>query len=161
MNSAFVHCLRTHKFYFLVTFSLKMGLTILFTHLKIILLQYFQFQFSVSAKISSIQTDKSISAPISAMMSHSRKSDFLFWRISWRKWILCCKEKTRCHHSSTSIETLNSFRWYTISSDKRNCTYTNFNLKSRLANLWVNSNSSLRYSHIWAYFASFQAMSDL
>ena len=34
-----------------------MGLTILFIHLKIILLQYFQFQFSVSAKISSIQTD--------------------------------------------------------------------------------------------------------
>ena len=34
---------------------LKMGLTVLFTHLKIILLQC--FQFSVSAKISSIQTD--------------------------------------------------------------------------------------------------------
>ena len=32
-----------------------MGHTILFTHLKIILLQY--FQFSVSAKISCIQTD--------------------------------------------------------------------------------------------------------
>ena len=34
---------------------LKKGLTILFTHLKIILLQY--FQFLVSTKISSIQTD--------------------------------------------------------------------------------------------------------
>ena len=34
---------------------LKMGLTALFTHLKIILLQC--FQFSVSAKISYIQTD--------------------------------------------------------------------------------------------------------
>ena len=34
---------------------LKMGLTALFTHLKIILLQY--FQFSVLVKISSIQTD--------------------------------------------------------------------------------------------------------
>ena len=33
-----------------------MGPTTLFTHLKIILLQCFQFQFSVSAKISSIQT---------------------------------------------------------------------------------------------------------
>ena len=32
-----------------------MGPTVLFTHLKIILLQY--FQFSVSATISSIQTD--------------------------------------------------------------------------------------------------------
>ena len=29
----------------------------LFTHLKIILLQCFQFQFSVLAKINSIQTD--------------------------------------------------------------------------------------------------------
>ena len=37
-------------------FLLKMGSTILFTHLKIILLQCFQFQFSISAKISSIQT---------------------------------------------------------------------------------------------------------
>ena len=34
---------------------LKMSLTVLFTHLKIILLQY--FQFSVSVTISSIQTD--------------------------------------------------------------------------------------------------------
>lgn len=34
-----------------------------------------------------------ISAPISIIMSHSRKSDFLFWRISWRKRILCCNEK--------------------------------------------------------------------
>ena len=41
---------------FLTTFLLKMGPTTLFTHLKIISLQYFQFQFSVSAKISSIQT---------------------------------------------------------------------------------------------------------
>ena len=34
---------------------LKMGPTVLFTHLKIILLRY--FQFSISATISSIQTD--------------------------------------------------------------------------------------------------------
>ena len=44
VNSAFVHCSWTHKFHFLATFSLKMGLTTLFVHLKIILLQYFQFQ---------------------------------------------------------------------------------------------------------------------
>ena len=55
VNSAVVHCLRTHKLHFLSTFSLKIGPTVLFTHLKIILLQYFQFsvfsfQFSVSAK---------------------------------------------------------------------------------------------------------------
>ena len=48
----FKHCfvLFTH---FSVTFLLKMGSMILFTHLKIILLQCFQF----SAKISCIQTD--------------------------------------------------------------------------------------------------------
>ena len=55
MNSAFVYCLRTHKYHFLSTFSLKMSLTILFTHLKFILLQYFSvfsfsFQFSAVSK---------------------------------------------------------------------------------------------------------------
>ena len=56
VNSVSVHCLQIHKFHFSAIFSLKMGLTALFTHLKIILLQCFQFQFLVSAKISSIQT---------------------------------------------------------------------------------------------------------
>ena len=42
VNSASVHCLRTHKFHFLSIFSLKMGPTVLFTHLKIILLSWFQ-----------------------------------------------------------------------------------------------------------------------
>ena len=57
VNSAFVHYSRTHKLHFSATFSLKMGLTVLFTHLKIISQQCFQFQFSVLAKISSIQMD--------------------------------------------------------------------------------------------------------
>ena len=57
VNSAFVHCLRTHKYYFLTIFSLKIGPMILFTHLKIILLQYFQFSIFSFSKISSIQTD--------------------------------------------------------------------------------------------------------
>ena len=47
----------SHKLHFSATFSLKMGPTVLFIHLKIISLQCFQFQFSVSAKINSIQTD--------------------------------------------------------------------------------------------------------
>ena len=47
----------THKSHFLVTFSLKLGPTILFTHLKIILLQCFQFSVFSFSKISSIQTD--------------------------------------------------------------------------------------------------------
>ena len=34
----------SHKLHFSTTFSLKMGSMILFTYLKIILLQYFQFQ---------------------------------------------------------------------------------------------------------------------
>ena len=42
VNSVSVHCSWTHKFHFLSIFSLKMGPTALFTHLKIILLQWFQ-----------------------------------------------------------------------------------------------------------------------
>ena len=50
-----VHGSWTHKFHFSATFSLKMGHTVLFTHLKIILLQYFSvfnfsFQFSAVSK---------------------------------------------------------------------------------------------------------------
>ena len=42
-----VQCSWTHKFHFSVIFSLKMGPTVLFTHLKIILLHYFSvFSFS-------------------------------------------------------------------------------------------------------------------
>ena len=40
------YCLRNHKFQFSATFSLKMGPTLLFTHLKIILLQYFTVSIS-------------------------------------------------------------------------------------------------------------------
>ena len=57
VNSATVHYLWTHKFHFSATFSLKMGPTALFTHLKIILLQCFQFSVFNFSKISSIQTD--------------------------------------------------------------------------------------------------------
>ena len=53
MNSIFVHCLRTHKFNFLSNFLLKIGPTVLFTHLKIISLQYFQFQFQFSVLLVS------------------------------------------------------------------------------------------------------------
>ena len=35
------YCLRTHKYHFSATSSLKMGPTLLFTRLKVILLQYF------------------------------------------------------------------------------------------------------------------------
>ena len=48
-----VHYSWTHKFHFSATFSLKLGPTVLFTYLKIILLQYFlvfKFQFSAISK---------------------------------------------------------------------------------------------------------------
>ena len=48
VNSTSVYCSRIYKHYFSVTFSLKIGHMVLCTHLKIILLQY--FQFSVSGK---------------------------------------------------------------------------------------------------------------
>ena len=57
VNSAPVHCSQTHKFYFSTIFSLKIGHTALFTHLKIILLQCFQFSIFNFSKINSIQTD--------------------------------------------------------------------------------------------------------
>ena len=47
----------THKSHFSATFLLKIGLIVLFTHLKIILLQYFQFSIFNFSKINSIQTD--------------------------------------------------------------------------------------------------------
>ena len=55
VNSASVYCLCSHKFHFSTIFSLKIGLTVLFTHLKIILLQYFQFSVFNFSKISGSQ----------------------------------------------------------------------------------------------------------
>ena len=49
-----VHCSRDSQFFFSTKLSLKIDPTILFTHLKIILLQY--FQFLIFSKICSIQT---------------------------------------------------------------------------------------------------------
>ena len=49
-NANLVHIkfLITHKFHFSATFSLKISPTVLFTHLKIILLQYFSvFSFQL------------------------------------------------------------------------------------------------------------------
>ena len=44
-----------HKYFIKKKKTLKLGSTVLFTHLKIILLQY--FKFSIFSKISGIQTD--------------------------------------------------------------------------------------------------------
>ena len=46
VNSVFMYCMycsRTHKYHFLTIFLLKIGSMVLFTHLKFILLQCFQF----------------------------------------------------------------------------------------------------------------------
>ena len=55
-----VHRSWIHKFHFLVIFLLKIGFTVLFTHLKIILLQYFlvfsfNFQLYPTEPISSVR----------------------------------------------------------------------------------------------------------
>ena len=78
MNSAgdkknIVYALFTNYSY--TVYTLFTGLTILFTHLKIILLQC--FQFSVSATISSIQTD---CGSIFATVSHNKS--YLFFLLT-------------------------------------------------------------------------------
>ena len=89
VNSAFVHCSWTHKFHFLTTFSLKIGPTILFTHLKIILLQCFQFSVFSFSKISSIQTHTIVTLSHCFQFispSPNRNSNSLFgWRGNIRK----------------------------------------------------------------------------
>ena len=45
------HCLWTHKFHFSTTFSLKMGPTVLFTHLKTILRTKFSYKIGCSLKL--------------------------------------------------------------------------------------------------------------
>ena len=94
MNSTFVHCSQTHKLHFSTTFSLKIDPTILFTHLKIILLQYFQFQFSVSVKISSIQTDPQLIISIGNV-----KMDIYPKKMS--RWV---KEKTWIKKNKTTYQ---------------------------------------------------------
>ena len=67
-----MHYLWTHKFYFSVIFSLKMCSMILFTHLKIILLQHFlifNFQFSI---FNCIQTELNINIVIT-VSTHSKR----------------------------------------------------------------------------------------
>ena len=60
VNSTSVHCLGAHKFHFLTIFSLKMSLTTLFTHLKFILLQCFQFSVFSFSQINFIQTTRNL-----------------------------------------------------------------------------------------------------
>ena len=61
-----MHYSRTHKFHFLATFLLKMGPTVLFTHLKIILLQcfsVFSFSFQFSAVSKRTRTPSFLDSP--------------------------------------------------------------------------------------------------
>ena len=59
--SASMHWSQVSQITLFSNIFIKMGPIALFTHLKIILLQCFQFQFSVSAKIMCIQTDPFLS----------------------------------------------------------------------------------------------------
>ena len=82
MNSTSVHCSWTHKLQFLTIFSLKMDPTILFTYLKIILLQYFSI-------FNCIQTDPksqllpfiSSSIPLNSIFFFSKPSSSSFFKI--------------------------------------------------------------------------------
>ena len=105
------YCSWTHKFHFSATFSLKMGPTVLFTHLKIILLQYFSvFSFSFHFSAVSKQTLHSLfSVYVMSLTSHSQifnatrgcltnKTIFytstwvtkLIWNVKIVSFILCC-----------------------------------------------------------------------
>ena len=68
--------------------TLKLDLTILFTHLKIILLQYFQF-----STISSIQTDFKISFQVLPVYIKHLDWKLINWEIIFTKFILCYKVK--------------------------------------------------------------------
>ena len=69
-----VHALFRSVYHFSAIFSLKMGPTALFTHLKIILLQCFQF----STKISCIQMDP------------KHFFQLLMWKLSFYMHLICC-----------------------------------------------------------------------
>ena len=77
----------SHKVHFSATFSLKLGLTTLFRHLNIILLQYFQFSVFSFNKISSIQTDPKYHyhwVPFSLYIS-PKFGEIVFWWVQGKK----------------------------------------------------------------------------
>ena len=87
VNSVYIYCSRTHKFYFLSIFSLKMGPTLLFTYLKIILLQCFQFS------VFSFQFQQNKFYPNTPFIT-------LVWKfMSFRPVGLCCTNGKRCRKS--------------------------------------------------------------
>ena len=55
ISHGIMHCSVDPQVFYLKKKTLKLGSTVLFTHLKIFLLQY--FKFSIFSKISGIQTD--------------------------------------------------------------------------------------------------------
>ena len=71
-----VYCLWTHKFHFSATFSLKMSPTVLFTYLKIILLQcflVFSFQLYPNGPLTSVDFSKFVTI--------KKKKDITLFRI--------------------------------------------------------------------------------
>ena len=99
------YCSRIVVALFIYLKILKMGPIILFTHLKIILLQC--FQFSISAKISSIQTNSiyiflvfishSLSIRLDCAFCTYAFSLFFFQRMNCKIiWIYCARDKNYC-----------------------------------------------------------------
>ena len=86
-----MHCSQIHKFYFSATFSLKMGLTVLFTHFTV----FFSFQFQFSA-FGCIQTNPKI---IKLKMQISFWITYIF--LSWWK----LSSKSVLSHTHTHIHT--------------------------------------------------------
>ena len=76
----------SHKLHFSTTFSLKMGSTVLFIYLKIILLYYFQFSVFSFSKISFIQTDPKTKCKIISTLVLA-KYIYLAW------YHHCCKKE--------------------------------------------------------------------
>ena len=109
-----VYYSQTHKFHFSATFSLKMGPTILFTHLKIISLQCFSvfsfnFQFSTVSK-------RTLKPGLDTAFSRLRfQATFIFIFIFFKpqlltffinsayQWVPCTVHETHKLHFSTTF----------------------------------------------------------
>ena len=62
---------------------------------------------------------------IKTMISHSRKTYFLFWRISRKRQILCCASNGKFNYFAKKGRLKKNLKWY-----KHRFTTTNFNLKT-------------------------------
>ena len=104
-----VYYLWTHKFHFSTIFSLKIGPTILFTHLKIILLQYFSvfsfsFQFSAVSKWTlSVKKFKERERWQAIVVAHDNKLMLVDWeycridKLIWVRFFLLMERRVNLY----------------------------------------------------------------